>query len=217
MTDPHVTAGQAQDQEREQPQIYLITPPRFDLESFGPRLASVLDTTDVACVRISAGGWNEDELKRAADLVRDCAHARDVVCVIETHFRLVEPHGLDGVHLSNGRSVRATRKELGDAIIGAFCGASRHEGMAAGEAGADYIAFGPVTETELGDGRIAERDLFAWWSEMIELPVVAEGGLTLQAVEGLVPVTDFLAFGPEIWAEDDPASALRDLTAPMRG
>jgi thiamine-phosphate pyrophosphorylase len=105
------------------------------------------------------------------------------------------------VHLSDAaRSVRAARKALGaDAIIGAACGTSRHDGMAAGEAGADYIAFSPVGDMGLGDAARAERDLFAWWSEMIELPVVAEGGLTLDLIESFAPVTDFFAIGPEIW------------------
>jgi hypothetical protein len=67
----------------------------------------------------------------------------------------------------------------------------------------------------LGDAARAERELFAWWSEMIELPVVAEGGLDRALVEAFAPVTDFFAIGPEIWRGDDPLAALRDLTAPV--
>ena len=84
------------------------------------------------------------------------------------------------MHLSDGaRQVRAVRKALGaDAIVGAFAHASRHDGLTAGEIGADYVSFGPVGATGLGDGSTAPLDLFEWWSEMIEVPVVAEGGLT---------------------------------------
>jgi thiamine-phosphate pyrophosphorylase len=126
--------------------------------------------------------------------------------------------GLDGVHLTDAaRSVRKTRKELGDdPIVGAFCGTSSHDGMSAGEAGADYIAFGPVGDSALGDGSKAERDLFAWWSEMIELPVVAEGALDTDLIETLAPVTDFFAIGEEIWREEDAGAALTRLTAPLR-
>jgi thiamine-phosphate pyrophosphorylase len=121
------------------------------------------------------------------------------------------------VHLSDGaRSVRAARKALGpDAIVGAFCGASRHDGMSAGEAGADYVSFGPVGATALGSGTRAERELFEWWSEMIELPVVAEGALDALTVASLAPVSDFLAFGEEIWREDDAGAALSRLLAAM--
>ncbi|MBZ0123178.1 MAG: thiamine phosphate synthase, partial [Roseovarius sp.] len=97
-----------------------------------------------------------------------------------------------------------------------FCGASRHQGMTAGEAGADYIAFGPVGATALGDGTRAGRDLFEWWSQMIELPVVAEGALDEALIRDLAPVTDFFAIGAEIWNADDPAAALGRLAAAMR-
>ena len=80
--------------------------------------------------------------------------------------------------------------------------------------GADYISFGPVGDTSLGDGSRAEDDLFAWWSQMIELPVVAEGALTLADIERLAPITDFFAIGEEIWRKDDPVAALKTLLSP---
>jgi len=92
---------------------------------------------------------------------------------------------------------------------------TRHEGISAAEAGADYVAFGPVGANPLGDGSQAPFDLFAWWSEMIEVPVIAEGALTVELVERLGPVTDFFGVGEEIWATDDPAAALRALLAPL--
>lgn len=194
----------------EQPQLYLATPPEFDLGTFPGRLAAVLDAVPVACLRLSLATREEDRILRAADAVRDVAFAHDVALVIDTHVVLAQRLGLDGVHLPDGaRSVRMARKTLGaDAIVGAFCGTSRHDGINAGEAGADYVSFGPVGLSGLGDGRVAEPALFAWWSEMIELPVVAEGGLDRDLVESLSPVTDFFAVGEEIWSEDSPAATL---------
>lgn len=198
----------------EQPQIYLFTPPAFDVAVFADRLAAVLDAHAVACVRLDMVSAEADAIGRAADQLRDLAHARDVAIVITDHLLLAERHGLDGVHLSDAaRSVRSARKALGpDGIVGAFCGTSRHDGLTAGEAGADYVSFGPVRQTGLGDGALADIDLFAWWSEMIEVPVVAEGGLTPEAVAELAPVTDFIGIGAEIWRADDPVEALAALT-----
>lgn len=200
------------------PQIYLVTPTAFVPEAFGPVLARLLDSTGIACLRLALADPDADAVARAADACREIAHARDVPLVIERHAGLVERLGLDGVHLTDAaRSVRATRKALGaDAIIGAACGASRHDGMAAGEAGADYISFGPVGDMGLGEETRAEHDLFAWWSEVIELPVVAEGGLDRDLIESFAPVTDFFAIGPEIWRAEDPVEALAALTAPLR-
>jgi len=203
--------------ETEQPQIYLITPPEFELSSFPNILSGVLDAVDIACLRLSLSSTDEDTVLRAADALREVAHARDVPLVIDTHLQLVERLGLDGVHLTDGsRSVRAARKELGtDAIVGAFCGTSRHDGMTAAEVGADYVGFGPVSPTPLGDGSFAETDLFAWWSEMIEVPVVAEGALDAARIAELTPITDFFGIGAEIWGNDDPLGTLKALIACM--
>jgi thiamine-phosphate pyrophosphorylase len=201
----------------DRPQIYLISPAEIDLDSFPDQLARMLDAVEIACVRLALAARDEDTIGRAADAVRAVAHERDVAVVIETHFRMAERHGLDGVHLTDGaRSIREARKLLGsDAIVGAFCGISRHDGMNAGEAGADYVAFGPVGATALGTGLPADRELFAWWSEMIEVPVVAEGGLTDALVLDYAAITDFLGIGQEIWKSDDPLAALKKLIAPL--
>lgn len=201
----------------ERPQIYLITPPEFDLSVFPAQLAAVLDSTEIACVRLALASREEDRVARAADALREVTHARDVALVIENHVLLVERLGIDGVHLTDGgRSVRKVRKDLGnDAIIGAFCGVTRHEGINAAEGGADYVAFGPVGATPLGDGSHAPLDLFEWWSEMIEVPVVAEGALTAELVAQFGPITDFFGIGEEIWRESDASQALRALLAPL--
>lgn len=191
------------------PQLYLATPVGATAETLGAILTPVLDRFPIACIRIPGAG-QEAELGRIADLVRDLAHARDIAVVIEDHVRLAMNHGLDGVHMTrNLRNLRDLRKEMGaDAIIGAYCGDSRHDGLNAAEAGADYVSFGPLGDSDLGQGDLAGMDLLAWWSETIEVPVVAEGALTPELVSGLQTVSDFITIGPEIWGSDDPAAAL---------
>ena len=203
--------------DQDRPQITLITPPAIDLETFPDRLAAVLDSTDIACVRLALATKDEEMIQRAADACRLVSHARDVAIVIENHLLMVGRLGLDGVHLTDGsRQVRYVRKELGsDAIIGSFCGVTRHEGMNAGEAGADYVAFGPIGATPLGNGEQVDFDLFEWWSAVIEVPVIAEGALTVELIEKFGPVTDFFGVGEEIWLADNPATALRVLMAPL--
>lgn len=202
----------------EQPQIYLITPPEIELARFPAILDRVLRDHEIACVRLALSTHDETALCRAADTCREVAHGQDVAIVIDTHFVLAERLGLDGVHLTDGsRTVRKARKELGpDAIVGAFCGTSRHDGMTAGEAGADYVSFGPAGFSALGDGSQAEAELFEWWSQVIEVPVVAEGALDAATVSQLSSMTDFFGIGDEIWREDDPSAALGELVAAMR-
>jgi thiamine-phosphate pyrophosphorylase len=203
--------------DQDRPQITLITPPVLDLDLFPDELAAVMDQVEIACLRLSLATRDPDTLARAADACRLIAHGRDVAIVIENHALFVERHGLDGIHLTDGaRSVRSLRKELGaDAIVGSYCGVTRHEGITAGEAGADYVAYGPIGDTPLGKGEKADFDLFDWWSAMIEVPVIAEGALTADLIERFGPVTDFFGIGAEIWGQEDPAAALKALLAPL--
>ena len=199
--------------QNEQPQLYLLTPPAFELSGFPEQFRQVLDAAPVACVRLALASRDEELIARSADALREICHARDIPLVIDSHLMMVGRLGLDGVHLTDGaRSVRHARKELGaDAIIGSFCGTSRHDGLNAGEAGADYISFGPCGNSALGDGSTAPREVFEWWSDVVEIPVVAEGALNAEIIRALAPVTDFFAIGEEIWNADDPAAAFAKL------
>lgn len=198
--------------EPEKTQIYLITPPSFELSVFNNDISALLDAFEIACLRLRMSSDDSDDIGRAADLLRNTCHQRDVPLIIESHAKLVTPHGLDGVHLTDGPAqIRALRKELGDeAVIGSFCGNSRHSGMTAGEVSADYIAFGPASETPLGTGAPVDFETLEWWSEVVEVPAVLEGGLTLEIAEKFAPVTDFIALGSEVWhAPEGAAKALQ--------
>lgn len=195
-----------------QPQIYLVTPPQFELSGFAADLSALLDGFDIACVRLRAGTDDAAELGRRADTLRELCHARDVPLVLDTHAALAATHGLDGVHLLDGaRHIRDARKALPeDSIVGCFCENSRHMGMTAGEAGADYVSFGPVVADGLATNDPVDPEVFAWWSQMIELPVVAEGGITPAVAAELSEVVDFLALGAELWSHElGPEAALK--------
>ena len=201
----------------EHPQTYLVSPPEPEAD-FPDALARLLDGAEIACVRLDLATRDEGRLIPVADAAREVCHARDVALVLTEHVGLVERLGLDGLHWRGPASgLQRLRADLGeDAILGAFCGVSRHDGMTAGELGADYVAFGPCGTTSLGDGRRADADLFAWWSEMIEVPVVAEGALDEATIRRLAPVADWFALGEEVWRAEDPLGALRALQAAMR-
>lgn len=205
--------------DHETPQLYLISPPQPQLADFGKLLASILDSRAVACFRLSLASTDEDEIARTADHCREICHQRDVAIVIDRHFRLVERLGLDGCHLGpDAKLLREVRKDLGsEAIVGSHCGNSRHQGLTAGEIGADYVCFGPLGSGSLGDGKLADIELFQWWSDVVEVPVVAEGGLSVDLIESLAPITDFLAIGAEIWGDEAPARALERLLKPLSG
>jgi thiamine-phosphate pyrophosphorylase len=189
--------------------LYLVTPPLTEVGNFAQHLRAALDAAPVACVRVAMATEDEDLMRRAADQVRELCHTFDVAVTLTDHYRLVVSLGLDGVHLANPRlTVRDARKALGaDMIVGAYAGVSRHDGMTMAEAGADYVSFGPVGETGLGDGAVADADLFAWWAEMIETPVVADGAVTLATAPDLAVHADFLCVGRAVWEHKDGPAA----------
>ena len=201
------------------PQIYLVTPSIINLQTYPEQLAQILDKVDIACLRLGLASTDEDEIARTADALRDVAHTRDIMLVIERHALMVDRLGLDGVHLMDGgHHLRQLRKDMGnEVILGAFCNTSRHQGIGAGEAGADYVSFGPVAASTLGDGNQVDPELLSWWSEMIEVPVVAEGGLTQDVIRNLSDRVDFFAIGPEIWRTENPLTSLQALAAARNG
>lgn len=191
--------------------LYLITPSSPSLGEFPDILAELLDLFEIACVRMGGIDAPEQTLAAIADALRPVCHQRDVPLVATDHFRLVAQTGLDGVHLSDGsKNVRAARAALAeDSIVGAYSKASRHDGLTSAEIGADYVSFGPMSPSSLGDGTLADPELFTWWSETIEIPVVAEGRIALEQVEFLSGCSDFIALGEELWTHPDgPKAAL---------
>lgn len=199
--------------------LYLVTPRDFEPESFAALLGRALAAHCVACLRLDMGMAPEEKWRVAANYLLPVAHSHDVALMIVDHHRLVVPLGLDGVHLAASRTpVRDVRRALGpDRIIGAFAGVSRHIGMTLAEAGADYVSFGPVGEPGgLGDGSRAEDEIFEWWAEMIEIPVVAEGGATPADAARLAPFADFLVPDPTVWsAPEGVEAALAPYTAAL--
>ncbi len=183
--------------------LYLVTPEDFEPEPFAALVDRALAAHGVACLRLDLGAAPEEQWRVAVNHLLPVAHAHDVALVIAEHHRMVAPLGLDGVHLATSRvPVREVRKALGpDRIIGGFGGVSRHIGIALAEAGADYVALGPVGKTgALGDGSQAQDELFQWWAEVIETPVVAEGSVTPADAARLAPFTDFVVPDPGVWS-----------------
>ena len=198
--------------------IYLLLPPRFDPPEMAGTLTAILGAVPIACVRVDLGPAPEEDWTRALNHLIEPCHAADVALVVTDHFRLVEPLGLDGVHLASARTpLREVRKALGpDRIVGAFAGTSRHQGMVLGEAGADYVSFGPVGDTGvLGDDARAGDDLFQWWGEMIETPSVAEGGATVEDARRLTEHVDFVTPDLRVWDDADPIATLQEYSAAL--
>lgn len=187
--------------------LYLITPPTIDLAGFPDIFASALDGGDVASVqlrlKVNDVAASDDEIRRATEALMPLAHARDIAFLINDRPDLAREMGADGVHIGQSdMGLKAARKLLGDdAIIGVTCHASKHLAMVAGEAGADYVAFGAFYPTETKSPKAkAEPDILTWWSQLFEVPCVAIGGITVENALPLIEAgADFLAVSGGVW------------------
>jgi thiamine-phosphate pyrophosphorylase len=191
--------------------LYVITPATLEPATFAETLAQALDAGDVAALQIRLKDLPDDAILRAAEAILPVAQSRGVAVLMNDRMDLARRSGCDGVHLGQGDGdPAAARKLLGaEAMIGVTCHASRHLAMEAGEAGADYVAFGAFfpTASKTVQHR-AEPEILEWWSEMFELPSVAIGGITAANCAPLVRAgADFLAVIGAIWSHPDGAAA----------
>lgn len=202
--------------------IYLISP--LDVSgTFADRLARALDASDpaapIAAFQFRVKNVDEHQAARLAEpLQRICAD-REVAFIVNDSVALAKRLGADGVHLGQeDGTVAEARQRLGrDAQIGVTCHDSRHLAMEAGEAGADYVAFGAFFPSSTKETKHRpEPELLTWWSTLFELPCVAIGGITADNCAGLVQAgADFLAVSQAVWGGDE-ATGVQRLTSAIR-
>ena len=202
-------------------QLYLITPPEIaDLEAFAGLLEQALAVGEVAALQIRLKGASDDQIRTAVARLAPIAQAHGVAVILNDRPDLARATGCDGVHVGQEDApVAEARRIMGpDAMIGATCHDSRHLGMEAAEAGADYVAFGAFfpTETKETTHRPELSDLSVW-QETMEIPCVAIGGITVENAAGLATAgADFVAVSAGVWKHPEgPAAAVRAFKAAL--
>jgi thiamine-phosphate pyrophosphorylase len=198
--------------------LYLITPPRLELVSFAETLKRALDAGDVATLQLRLKEISDDEIRQAADILMPIAQARGVAFLINDRADLAAELGSDGVHIGQQDvSYTVARTIVGpDRIVGVTCHNSRHLAVEAAEAGADYVAFGAFFATPTKDAKTqAEVELLTWWSDLMVVPCVAIGGITIDNAGPLVAAgADFLAVSSGVWNyPQGPAAAVKAFSA----
>jgi thiamine-phosphate pyrophosphorylase len=195
-------------------QLYLVSPERIDGD-FAETLKAALDGGPVAAFQLRLKGLDEHRIAAAAEPLQRICEANEVAFIVNDSPALAKRLGADGVHLGQGDGdPREARAMLGPAAqIGITCHDSRHLAMEAGEAGADYVAFGaffPTTTKETSHR--PEPSILGWWSRLFEIPCVAIGGITPANGRVLVEAgADFLAVCNAVWGDErGPAAAVAE-------
>ena len=183
-------------------QLYLISPPDVGGD-FPARLEAALGAGPVAAFQFRVKGVDQHEAARLAAPLQAICAAHEVAFIVNDSAALAKRIGADGVHLGqDDGDPREARALLGPAAqIGITAHDSRHLAMEAGEAGADYVAFGAFFPTETKEVRHhPDPSILAWWAALFEIPSVAIGGITPENGAALIRAgADFLAVCGAVW------------------
>lgn len=202
--------------------LYLVTPPRIDPSAYADELAEALEGGDVACLQLRLKGCADDEIREAYRTIRPVCRGGGVALLINDRPDLAAELDADGVHIGqqDGTCAEARRTVGADAVVGVTCHDSRHLAMVAGEAGADYVAFGAFFPTSTKEAKsTADPEILAWWQELMEIPCVAIGGITVENCAGLAAAgADFVAVSSGVWRrEGGPRAAVAAFNRALEG
>ena len=199
--------------------LYLITPPRIDdPAAFALTLEAALAAGDVAALQVRLKDVSDEVIEAATQAILPVAQAHGVAVIMNDRPDLAVRLGCDGVHVGQSdTSCAEARRVVGPGgMVGVTCHDSRHLGMDASEAGADYVAFGAVYPTSTKQASTSvELEIFSIWQEIMQVPCVAIGGITAGNARQVVAAgADFIAVSAGVWAHPDgPAAAVAALNA----
>ena len=201
--------------------LYLITPPRLEPRAFADTLRRALTGGDVASLQLRLKDVTDDDILRAGEMLMPIAQRANVAFIMNDRPDLAHKLGADGVHIGQeDASYADARALLGrDRVIGVTCHNSRHLAIDAADAGADYVAFGAFYPTATKEPKAhAEAEILEWWSELMVIPCVAIGGITVENAAPLIAAgADFLAVASGVWDHPSgPDAAVKSFNALFR-
>ena len=201
--------------------IYLISPESVTtpeaLEAFSEKLEQALATGHVAAFQLRLKNVPDDWIETAVKRLLPVCQAHDVAFILNDRPDLAVRLDCDGAHISADEDMpfARAREILGeDRILGATCRDSRHLAFEAGEAGADYVAFGAFfpSNSKAAKSRTTP-EILEWWHEIAVLPSVAIGGITAENVGPIFKAgADYICVISAVWEHSDgPAAGVQAL------
>ena len=203
---------------RPAPRLYLATPELDDPSQLAASLPGLLAGADVAAVLVRLRETDQktmiSRIKALAPAVQDSGAA----LLLDGHVELVARAGADGAHLNGIAAMEDAMPSLKpDRIAGVGGLTTRHDSMAAGEAGADYVLFGEPDALKARPSVEAIAERLQWWAELFEPPCVGSAASREEIGEFAAAGADFILVGDLIWTDSRGAvAALMDAEAAIR-
>jgi thiamine-phosphate pyrophosphorylase len=188
-------------------QIYLISPPQIELKDFSLKLEKALKTGLVPSFQLRLKNYSPSEIKKISQEIKKICDNNNCLFLLNDFYEIALEIGASGVHVGiDDKKISQIRQNSPkNFVIGASCYDSKHLAMEAGEQGADYISFGAffATQTKISRGK-PTFEILNWASEILNLPIVAIGGINdKNCVELVKNGADFLAVISYVWQHPD--------------
>jgi thiamine-phosphate pyrophosphorylase len=208
------------------PRLYLATPEVDDPSSLVAGLPGLLAGADVAAVLVRLKPTDPRTMISRVKALAPAIQGSGAALLLDGHVELVARAGADGAHLTGIAAMEEALPSLKpDRIAGVGGLATRHDSMAAGELGADYVLFGEPDARKQRPSVEAVAERLEWWAELFEPPCVGFAASREEAYEFAAAGADFVLVGDFIWADPrgaaaalmDAEQAIRQAYAAMRG
>lgn len=193
---------------RPQPRLYLATPVVDDPSALAAKLGDALAAADIAAVLLRLKPVDQRTMITRVKTLAPIVQSAGAALLLDGNIELVARGGADGAHVNGIEAFGEALPSLKpDRIAGVGGLVTRHDSMAAGEAGADYVLFGePYAHGQRPSVEaIAER--LQWWAELFEPPCVGFAAGIEEAHEFAAAGADFVLVGDFIWADSRGAAA----------
>jgi thiamine-phosphate pyrophosphorylase len=197
---------------RPAPRLYLATPLVADPAQLASQLPELLAAADVAAVLLRLAPSDERSIIQRAKTLASPVQKAGAALLLDGHYEQVARSGADGANVSGVEAMQEAVPTLKpDRILGVGGLITRHDAMAAGEAGADYVLFGEPDANGERPSAEAICERLDWWAELFEPPCVGFATTLDEARQFAAAGADFVLVGDAIWQDPrGPQAALRD-------
>jgi thiamine-phosphate pyrophosphorylase len=200
------------------PRLYLATPDVDDPSQLVAGLPGLLAAADIAAVLVRLKPTDQRTMISRVKALAPAIQASGAAVLLDGHVELVARAGADGAHLTGIAAMEDALPSLKpDRIAGVGGLTTRHDSMAAGELGADYVLFGEPDPKGQRPSVEAIAERLQWWAELFEPPCVGFAASREEAYEFAAAGADFVLVGDFIWADPrGAATALMEVEQAIR-